>query len=175
MGTDGAILTLTLTLATEEGSSSNVVDKDDDLETVQHVYFLEETTGGTNNGASSVDISDNISEASSCPPVCKNLPSGKNFDPRKKNEFSDTASYQSTLLTRVSHYDQKDPKFDPKNAMGVIMLSMFTKVIHILIMIFKAIYHQILRLGPCVNNLSHACIYKDVCVGALAWERIYAI
>ena len=54
---------------------SSTVGKEDDEQTVQHMYFSEDTVTEKEQEGSSVDIPDDISE-STCASVCKALPSG---------------------------------------------------------------------------------------------------
>ena len=108
-----------LDLDIQEGSSS-IIEKEDDVTTVQHMYFAEDTVTEKEQEGSSVcvDIPDDISEATTSAPVCKHLPSGHIAQVSKQP--IPIGDGTESLFSRFSKYDKKDTNFGENQFLGVL-------------------------------------------------------
>ena len=96
---------------------SSTVGKEDDEQTVQHMYFSEDTVTEKEQEGSSVDIPDDISE-STCASVCKALPSGHIMQVTKQP--IPIGDGTESLFSRFSIYDKKDKNFGENQFLGVL-------------------------------------------------------
>ena len=99
-----------------EESSGQVLEKEDDEQTIQHMYFDEEcAVTNEGNESSGVDFADDVSEATTSAPVCKVLPSGHIMQVSKQKDDDGMS-----IFTSMSKFDKKDKNFSEKQFLGVL-------------------------------------------------------